>query len=242
MSQSIVINQSDPTIPKSEKAIRRSELDDFNYIPVTPLAPITCFFGLASALALVAWQCLALAVAGLIVGLIALVRIRQAKGALGGLTLASIGLVASLVFLIAGIGRHAHAYATEVPEDHRRVNFPREIAAKEFVYRDDRRELHPDVVPLVGQKVFLKGWMYQSKVSTNLTRFLLLKDSGKCCFGGDPKPFHMIGVVMADNLTTSQYSGMISVAGVLEADPDAPPGDPVYTLTATQCGPARTAF
>ena len=75
-----------------------------------------------------------------------------------------------------------------------------------------------------------------------IKQFVLLKDSGECCFGGDPAPYDMIQVNMAPGVTTESYGSMVSVAGTLQADPSAAAGQPVYSLEATACGLAKSSF
>ena len=222
--------------------VARPASNEFNYVPLTPLAPIACVLGLCSATGMISVILLPVAIVGAFVGLIALFKIRRLDGELCGRGLAWSGVITSVLFFVSGIGVHVHAYTTEVPEGYQRVNFPRDISDKEFVFVGGRRKLHPDVERLIGQPLFLKGWMYQTMKQTGLTEFVLLKDNGECCFGGDPKPFDMIQVRMQEGLTTKGYLSMISVAGVLSANPSAPEGEPVYTLEARQCGLAKSSF
>ncbi len=84
--------------------------------------------------------------------------------------------------------------------------------------------------------------MWQTQRMEGLTEFVFLKDNGECCFGGDPKPFDMMVVKMADDQTTNAYTGMVAVAGVLHANVHAAEGEPVYTVDATLVEEARTSF
>jgi hypothetical protein len=104
-------------------------------------------------------------------------------------------------------------------------------------------EIHPDVKPLDGQKVFIKGWMWNTQSSRGLDHFVLLKDNGKCCMGGDPAPYDMMEVRLRDGATASYTEGLIAVAGVLRMDPQGPArGEPVYVLEADQVSRAKTVF
>ncbi|MCA9051241.1 MAG: hypothetical protein KDA89_21035, partial [Planctomycetaceae bacterium] len=133
-------------------------------------------------------------------------------------------------------------YRTECPEGYLRVNFPNEISKREFIYMGNARRLHPEVAPLIGQKVFLKGFMWQTQASEGLRQFVFLKDNGECCFGGSPKPYDMMVVQMANNATTKAYTGMVSVGGVLNANVGAGEGEPVYTVDADFVEESRTRF
>ena len=148
----------------------------------------------------------------------------------------------SVVLLFGGSALHAHAYATEVPEGFERHNFPREISDKQFIFEDGQRKIHPEVEPLLNKPIFIKGWMYQQLKTSDITEFVLLKDSGECCFGGNPKPYDMIQVNMAEGVTADGYTSMIYVAGTLTADPSVDEGQAVYTMEVTHCGLAKTSF
>ena len=211
----------------------------FDYKPVPAYAPVAGVIAILSATALFAEIMVLLAFAGIFVGGFAVYRIRKANGALGGKTWARLGLYGSLVCFVAGIATHAYAYATEIPAGHIRVNFPHDISNKQFVYVNGVRELHPDVALLDGQKIFIKGFMYNTQKQTGLDNFVLLKDNGKCCFGGAPKPFDMMVVKLQNGKTVDKIDGLISVAGTLKCYPQSPGA--VYLLEATYVARARTS-
>ena len=148
----------------------------------------------------------------------------------------------SILCLSLGSVKLANAYENECPEGFRRTNFPNEISKHEFVYYGNRRRLSPEVAPLVGEKLFLKGYMWQTQKSEGLTEFVFLKDNGDCCFGGEPKPFDMMVVKMVEGTTRSYEGRMVSVAGVLNANVKAGEGEPVYTVDATLVEEAQTSF
>ena len=216
--------------------------DEFSYTPVTPLAPVSLVLGIAGLVGLLSELGLLVSFFGSVIGLIALIKIKRSAGALGGFVLATLGFLLSTTILFGGSAMHVYNYKTELPPDHLRVNFPREISKRQFVMDSGVREIHPDIKPMLGKKIFIKGWMYQTLKDEGIKQFVLLKDSGECCFGGDPKPYDMMQVTMAPGTTTKSYGSMVAVAGVLQADPSAAPGAPVYFLEATECGLAKSSF
>jgi hypothetical protein len=215
------------------------DVKDFDYKPVPAYAPVAGIIGIISATALYAEIMVLMALAGLFVGGFALCRIRNANGTLGGKTWARVGLISSAFFFVTGVATHAYAYATEVPEGHIRVNFSRDISAKQFVYVNGVRELHADVAPLDGQKVFIKGFMWNTQKQTGLEDFVFLKDNGACCFGGAPKPYDMMIVKMQNGKTVDKIDGLVSVAGTLKCYPQS--SSAVYILEATYVARARTS-
>jgi hypothetical protein len=220
-----------------------ADVNQFDYRPVPMLAPVTLFLGMVSAVGLLTVIGLFIALLGTILGTVAFVQIRRARGELGGIVVTSIGLVCAVAFLVGGTTLHAYTYATEVPENHLRVNFNHDISKKGFVEKDGRRTLHPDVAALEGEQIFVKGFMWNTSKPTGLSEFLLLKDNGECCFGGDPSPTDMIIVRMQKGMTVDAMPNrLVAVGGVLRCKPDAAPMEPVYFLDATHCELARTSF
>jgi hypothetical protein len=217
----------------------QSQASEFNYRPVPVLAPVSLVLGLCGAMALLAAFGVVIAFLGTILGSIAFLRIRRAGGDLGGGWLAGIGLGLSSIFLVSGISLQSYGYATELPEGHIRVNFPHDISRKQFVYQNGRTMLHPDVELLVDQNIFLKGYMRPSKKINGLTAFELLKDNGKCCFGGEPAAWDSILVLLSPGETVDYSTGLISVAGRLSADFSRAR---VYTIDATHVERSRTSF
>lgn len=185
------------------------------YRPVPVSAVVAIVLGVLSAIALLGLTGAIVALLGVVVGAYSLIRILAARGDLGGRIPATLGLMLSLGFLVAGIAYQVHLYRTEVPDGFQRVSFSHELSAKGFLYTPEGIALHPDLEPLVGQKLFLKGYMYPTQQTTNLPNFLLVEDSGTCCFGGEPKLEDMIGVIMEDGKTANHYTGKVSVAGEL---------------------------
>ena len=248
MSQSTVSSeQTRPNEPGSESSPNSASSNkflssEFNYRPVPVLAPVSLFFGICSLIAFVANVVGAIiGLFGIATGTICLLVIRRANGELGGKSISKIGLGLSVLCFSTGLGLHWHNYTTEVPEGFQRVHFPSEISNKGFVFDKGIRKLHPDVAKLEGKKVFLKGFMYNTMTTTGLKEFLMLKDNGQCCFGGDPKPTDMIWIEIQGK-KVDKYDVMVAVAGVLRCNPNAPEGTPVYTLEASVFEPARTSY
>ena len=248
MSQSTVSQeQTTPDAPEPESAptfasSNEYSSSEFSYRPVPVLAPVTLFLGVCSLIAFLANVVGAIiGLFGIVSGTVCLLVIRRARGELGGITINKIGLGLSVLCFFAGVALNWHNYATEVPEGFQRVHFPSDISKKGFVIENGMRKLHPDVAKLEGKKVFLKGFMYNTMKTTGLEEFLLLKDNGKCCFGGDPSQTDMIWIEMQGK-KVDKYDVMVAVAGVLRCNPNAPEGTAVYMLEASMFEPARTSY
>lgn len=224
-----------PTLPASVDAAY--ELD---YQPMPVMAPVALFLGIAAFSALMGLFGLVLAAVGILVSLGSFLQIKASKGYYSGTKLSVIGGVLSASFLTLGVWMMISDYHAELPPGYTRVNFPREIAEKEFVEVEGRRELHPDVKPFVDQPIFLKGYIWQSQ--TYDSGFILLKDNGECCFGGSPAAYDMIEVRLQTGQPFNYISGLVSVAGTFRANPHALPGQAVYVMEAKHVAPAKTVF
>lgn len=187
-----------------------NQFGEFNYRPVSPLAPITLFFGLCSAAGFLAWEAVAIAIVGTILGLITVWKIRRSKGELGGGILAKVGLVLSVFCLIGGSSYQAYAYITEVPEGHQRISF-NWLSRQEPETKDGKFKLHPNVTALDGKEIYLRGYMYPSQKVEGITDFVLVKDSGDCCFGGNPPITDMIMVHLHNGLDVDLRGQNISI-------------------------------
>ncbi|HEX6986461.1 MAG TPA: DUF3299 domain-containing protein, partial [Planctomycetaceae bacterium] len=87
--------------------------------------------------------------------------------------------------------------------------------------------LPPDVVDhfpdwlkdLDGKTIRLRGFMYPS-YEQELSRFILTRDTGVCCFGPNPKVYYLVGVKLKEG-TTVRYIGdrPFDVVGTFHIDP-----------------------
>jgi len=222
-----------------------AELKEFEYKPVPVLAPVSLFLGICSVIAMFSVAGALLCVIGLAVSFAGLWQIRRANGEYGGRVLARVGFVLSGLFLVSGIGWHSYLFATEVPEGYQRVSFSQDISRKGCVVKDGVPDFNSDVAGLDGQHVFVKGYMYQTRQTDGLKKFLLLKDNQQCCFGGQPSQNDMIEVEMQGDKTAEYHHlTLVSVGGVfrLKDIRQAAGQAPVYKLEATHFGRAKTSF
>lgn len=237
MSQ--VLNGSDHSLQNADFV-----QDEFSYKPVPPTAIVGLALALFSFIALFGIIGLGIAVCGIIVSLISLLSIKRSQGELGGKTVATIGAGLSTFFLISGVSYQSFVYAHEVPEGYQRLNFASDISANKLIEKDGMRQVNPDVLKLDQQKIFLKGYMYPTRDQKDLANFILVKDNGQCCFGGQPDANDMILVEMQGNKRADFYGGLVSVAGEFKAQAPSQPGElrPAYSLKGTHFEQARTSY
>ncbi|MGQ0633834.1 MAG: DUF3299 domain-containing protein [Planctomycetaceae bacterium] len=212
MSQ--VLTERQDTAPPPETA----SPDEFDYHPIPPLAPIALFLGVCASAGLLVIPGLAIGVVGFAAGAICAWQIRRSDGELGGRWLARLGCALSAVFLVSGIVWHSYVYATEVPEGYERVSFPALSKQMPEIKDDGSIDVPAEVAALDGKPIFIKGYMYPTRQKTGIQEFVLVKDTGQCCFGGNPKLTDMIVVQFQDGMTVDhREQTLVAVAGTFHA-------------------------
>ncbi|MEZ6068342.1 MAG: hypothetical protein R3B90_22100 [Planctomycetaceae bacterium] len=153
-----------------------------------------------------------------------------------------------LVMTVGGTLLTVHRYRTEVPAGFQRISFTRDISRKGigFAERDGvpSAVIPQDVMALVGKKIYVKGFMYPGSRENYITQFVLCKDNGQCCFGGEPALQDMIGIQLQDDNTTDFTPTLVGVAGTLELNENYQGGkvEPLYLLKAEQVAEALTSL
>lgn len=220
--------------------------NEFDYRPVPPLAAVTAVLGVISLLALITEFALPFALLGIVLGIVAKRQFARSEGAYSGIWLVRGGLAVCALCLAGGSAFHAYVYATEVPEGYTRVSFVTDISKKGFTEIEGRKDYHPEVKALDGQKLFLKGYMYPDGRAEGIRQFILCKDSGECCFGGKPALTDMIFINIPDGVPPANYyDGLIAVAGNFQVAPDlrrAGELKPAYRIDASLCEAARKLY
>lgn len=220
------------------------EYEQFDYRPMPVLAPVAGVLGVCSLIAYLGLFGIGLAIVGVFVGLLAMLLIKRSAGGLSGLWLAATGFLLCVTNAAAGIGLQVYHYQHEVPEGFERVNFTQQISKQGFVTENGVQRIPPDVEALFGKPIFLKGFMYPQNETEGLGVFLLLKDSGQCCFGGQPALQDMMGVVMPPEKPVDYYQGRVAVAGTLRLNDKYQGGslEPIYIFEASYFSKAKSAF
>lgn len=130
---------------------------------------------------------------GMLIGLTAVLKLRNRTDEFTGLGLAKTGLMLSTILLFLGGSYAVYIYATEVPDGFQRISFNALEPDPKFP-----RPWSPEAEELVGQDVFVKGYVYPDDQLGEIKQFILVPDMGTCCFGGKPKIADMIQVTLDD--------------------------------------------
>lgn len=180
------------------------------------------FYGVGTQLGLEALPVLLLlTLPGVVLALVALGTIRRYPSEYAGKPVALLALAAHVVMLLVAIPCHAYVQATEVPDGYHPVSFS---------------ELQPDPLKgefglpnrafdLAGKEVFIKGYIHPAVASLGkIDHFILVRDFDTCCFGGQPKPTHMMEVKIVNNAPRLEYSTrLVRLAGKFQVSPPTSP-------------------
>lgn len=224
---------------------RRVEGNDFDYRPVPPMAVISLITSVVGISSLLTEFALPITMAGCILCLLSLRTFGRNPEEFSGRLLPVIGSILSFSSLLVGSVLHAYTYATELPQGYHRLNFTTDISKKGFVTVDGHTDFHEDVKILDGQLVFIKGYMYPEGRIDDIRRFVLVRDSDTCCFGGQPALNDMIQVVMTDKSPSATYSqSMVAIGGVFKLKDLHRAGSltPAYEIEATHFGIAKKRY
>jgi hypothetical protein len=77
----------------------------------------------------------------------------------------------------------------------------------------------PSALELEGKHVFIKGYLYPGREKDGIKQFLLVRDQGDCCFGGNPKITDRIQVTLAGPLRVSYQTRLFKVGGKFHVAP-----------------------
>jgi hypothetical protein len=190
----------------------RDTLDDADgegrYRAVAGTAIAAAVLAALSPLAFIDWSLTAVPALGLVLGILAYRTITQRPEAFTGRTLALGSIAVSVAMLVGGLAAHSWAYAAELPPGFERLNY----GMLQPLDGDPAGTVPDTARTMDGQNVLLKGYMYPGKQQRGITQFLLVRDQGDCCFGGNPKitdrvlvqlkdPAHPTGIDFSPRLT-----------------------------------------
>jgi|GEM_PF-239800 len=170
---------------------------------------------LSGAMALAAWR-----------------EIRASDGQRSGAPAAYAAMAISAGCLFGGLGWHIYDYATEVPAGFTRLSYA-------TLQPDERgTAAWTDTInALDGQPVFIKGFMYPGNRKSNIQAFILCRDKGDCCFGGNPKITDRVLIQLSDPQGIDLSDGMQKFYGTFRVNRqpavDAS-GDVLFVLDAAQ--------
>jgi len=164
---------------------------------------------LLSPLAFVDWWLLSVPVLAAVLGLVGWRDILARPDVLTGKWLAIGSMVLGGLLFAGGFWYQATVYARELPPGFERLNY----LALQPGEGEPENMIPESAVKMNGRNVLLKGYMYPGKQQQGIRQFLLVRDQGDCCFGGNPKMTDRVLVQMADKQTTEYTPRLRKIAG-----------------------------
>jgi hypothetical protein len=206
-SHSWTSSAAQPFLSESEQELDDNPADAYRAISTAAVASLV--LGLLSALALLDWWLALIPFAGVIVGFVALRTIRNQPQEYTGRGVAIVGIALAVLFWLGGFGRLTYIHATEVPNGYTRVDYSLLQPRPD----DPPNSIPPEAKALDGKKIFIKGYVYPGLRKDGIRQFLLVRDQGTCCFGGNPKITDRIQVAIDDAKGFAFSSSLFKVAG-----------------------------
>ncbi|MCE9546269.1 MAG: DUF3299 domain-containing protein [Planctomycetia bacterium] len=153
---------------------------------------------------------------GVLSGMLALRQIRLRASELAGRGLAWAGIGLSLVCLAAGWSYATYDYLTKVPPGYTEISYA-QLQPEEGV----RGQVVPPLAKeLEGKRVFIEGYVFPGSSKTRgIKQFLLVRDRGTCCFGGNPKITDRVQVTLKDPLSLTFNTGVNRVGCIFHISP-----------------------
>jgi hypothetical protein len=188
--------------------------EQFNYRPLSSIAVASLVMGLLSGVALLDWVMLAFPLVGIVLGIYAVRTVGRQAFEVSGLPLAKAGLLMSIAFLIAGFGWLSYSYAVEVPDGYLRVSYGELQPGPD----DPADRVPPSALDLDGKRIFIKGYVYPGKQTDGIETFLLCRDRGDCCFGGNPKITDRIVVKLVNDRRLTFKPTLQKVGGTFHVE------------------------
>jgi hypothetical protein len=157
---------------------------------------------------------LAIPAIGIPLSLVALVKVKRRPDELTGGKLALTGLLLSLAFAVIAPAWLTYQYVTELPDGYERISYS-ELQPDET---QAGQQVPPSALALEGKKIFIKGFVYPGRQKDGIRQFLLVRDQGECCFGGNPKITDRILVTLKDPLRLTYEPRLHKLAGVFHVE------------------------
>ena len=166
-------------------------------------------------LAFLDWWLAAVPALGIVLAVVALRDIARRPLELTGRPLALVALGVSLVSLGGGLAWRSVVYARELPPGFERLSY----AALQPTEGDAAGAVPEEARGYDGRDVLLKGYMYPGKQQAGIVQFLLVRDQGDCCFGGNPKITDRVLVNLAGPQGIAFTPRLVKIAGRFRVEP-----------------------
>lgn len=197
-------------------ASRQSDDPSDTYRSLSQYAVASAILAVASPLAFFDWSLVAVPVAGVVLGLFGWRQVATRPEVLSGIPVAIFGAAFSFCCLVGSLTWLSIQYAAELPEGFERIDY----AMLQPAEGDPPTAIPETAFAVNGRDVLLKGYMYPGKEQRGISQFLLVRDQGDCCFGGNPKITDRVLVRLADRQGIEFTPRLVKIAGRFSVRPD----------------------
>jgi hypothetical protein len=202
-----------PTQPVAQPLAVEPPPDAYRAVCGAAIAAVTV--AALSPLAFVDWWLAAVPALGLVLAMLALRDIARRPLELTGRPLALAALAISVFSLVGGLAWRSVVYARELPAGYERLHY----AMLQPAEGDPPDAVPAEALAFSGRDVLLKGYMYPGKQQSRIVQFLLVRDQGDCCFGGDPKITDRVLVNLAGQEGIAFTPRLVKIAGRFRVEP-----------------------
>lgn len=194
--------------------------------PVAPYRAISALgvgslvLGVLSILSVLDWAWHPLPAAGIVVGWLALRRIRRNPSEYTGPGFAKAGIATSCVFWVVGASWLTYVYYTQAPPGYKPISY---AILKLPPNAPPEQRVPPAAEELDGERVYLRGFMVPGRQQSGLKRFFLSDDPGVCSFCA-PKPdiTQLVEVILLGDLEGEYTTRAVGVGGKFRVETGKP--------------------
>ena len=170
-----------------------------------------------SPLAFLDWWLSVVPVLAMVLGVVAYRDIARRPEVLTGRPLAVAAMAVGLASLLGGLSYLSMVYTSELPEGFERLDY----ATLQPMEGDPPGTVPEAALAMDGRNVLLKGYMYPGKQQLGIVQFLLVRDQGDCCFGGNPRITDRVLVQLSDPRGMPFSPRLTKIAGRFAVRPTA---------------------
>lgn len=196
------------TLPVNRHVLAVDDVEDYRSLSGAAIAALCV--AVISPVAFLSWSLVAVPVMGLVLAGVALRDVRERSEVVTGRGFALSALAVASVVLVASIAYQTVTYVNELPEGFERIHY----GMLQPLPGDPPTAIPETATEVNGKNVLLKGYMYPGSRQQGITEFILCRDQGDCCFGGDPKLTDRVLVRIADSKNAVAYTQrLLKIAG-----------------------------
>jgi hypothetical protein len=220
--------------PRSATGPADAPDDATDYRALSGVAVAAAVLAALSPLAFVDWWLAVVPTLAIVLGAAALGDFRRRPHELTGRPLALGAMLAAAACLVGGLARLATVYAAELPPGFERLSY----ALLQPAEGDPPGTVPESAHALDGRDVLLKGYMFPGgDRQRGIVQFILVRDQGDCCFGGNPKITDRVNVILADPRGIDFTPRLVKIAGRFRVRPMGTPdlgGGVLYHIEAAE--------